>query len=90
MDKDTMLTLDAKSMGHAPVQSKQTKGTSQIGLQSGWTRVTFILKEEHLKNIKTRAKEKRITIKKLLHIIMTEYLLNYQKNIDATTIEPSR
>ena len=53
---------------------RTSKGTSGLGLQKGWTRVTFIVKEEHAQKIKIHAKQNKITMKKVLNVILTHYL----------------
>lgn len=56
------------------LKSHVSKGTSGLGLQKGWTRVTFIVKEEHAQKIKMHAKTNKITMKKVLNVILTNYL----------------
>jgi hypothetical protein len=67
------------SLNNATIRSN--KGTAGLGLQSGWTRVTFIVKQDHAQKIKMHAKQHKITMKKVLHVILTQYL-------SAKTIDP--
>ena len=54
-------------------RSVQTK-SSQEGLKDGWTRATFILREDHLGKIKALAYWKRKNIKEVIDEILEEYL----------------
>ncbi len=51
----------------------QTK-TSYDGLREGWTRATFILREDYLKKIKSLAYWKRKNIKEVMDEVLEEYL----------------
>jgi hypothetical protein len=51
----------------------QTK-TSYDGLREGWTRATFILREDYLKKIKSLAYWKRKNIKQVMDDVLQEYL----------------
>ena len=51
----------------------QTK-TSYDGLREGWTRATFILREDYLEKIKSLAYWKRKNIKEVLDDVLEEYL----------------
>jgi hypothetical protein len=51
----------------------QTK-TSYDGLREGWTRATFILREDYLGKIKSLAYWKRRNIKEVMDDILGEYL----------------
>jgi hypothetical protein len=51
----------------------QTK-TSYDGLREGWTRATFILREDYLKKIKSLAYWKRKNIKEVMDDVLQEYL----------------
>jgi hypothetical protein len=51
----------------------QTK-TSYDGLREGWTRATFILREDYLKKIKSLAYWKRRNIKEVMDDVLGEYL----------------
>jgi hypothetical protein len=48
--------------------------TTQQGLQDGWTRATFILKERHLEELKTLAYWERKTIKEVVDEALGSYL----------------
>jgi len=51
----------------------QTK-TSYDGLREGWTRATFILREDYLEKIKSIAYWKRRNIKEVMDDVLGEYL----------------
>ena len=51
----------------------QTK-TSYDGLREGWTRATFILREDYLEKIKSLAYWKRRDIKEVIDDVLGEYL----------------
>ena len=51
----------------------QTK-TSYDGLRDGWTRATFILREDYLEKIKSLAYWKRRNIKEVMDEVLEEYL----------------
>ena len=51
----------------------QTK-SSQEGLKDGWTRATFILREDYLGKIKALAYWKRRNIKEVMDEVLKEYL----------------
>jgi hypothetical protein len=51
----------------------QTK-TSYDGLREGWTRATFILREDYLEKIKSLAYWKRRNIKEVMDEALEEYL----------------
>jgi len=51
----------------------QTK-TSYDGLREGWTRATFILREDYLEKIKSLAYWKRRNIKEVIDDVLGEYL----------------
>jgi len=51
----------------------QTK-TSYDGLKEGWTRATFILREDYLGKIKALAYWKRKNIKEVMDEVLEEYL----------------
>ena len=48
--------------------------TSYDGLREGWTRATFILREDYLEKIKSLAYWKRRNIKEVIDDILGEYL----------------
>jgi len=51
----------------------QTK-TSYDGLREGWTRATFILREDYLEKIKSLAYWKRKNIKEVMDDVLEGYL----------------
>lgn len=61
--------------------SQLIKRTSQKGLRVGWTRVTFILKEEHVERLKSLAYWERSTIKDIVDEALSMYLENTKKKI---------
>ena len=54
-------------------ESSREKTTCK-GLPDGWTRATFIVKEEHLQKIKAIAYWERLTVKELLEEALDTYL----------------
>jgi hypothetical protein len=48
--------------------------TTQQGLQDGWTRATFILRNQHLKELKALAYWERKTIKEVIDEALSSYL----------------
>ena len=48
--------------------------TTQRGLQDGWTRATFILRERHLEELKALAYWERKTIKEVVDEALGSYL----------------
>jgi hypothetical protein len=62
----------------------QTK-TSYDGLREGWTRATFILREDYLQKIKSLAYWKRKNIKEVMDEALEEYLQG--KKIKSRRIE---
>jgi hypothetical protein len=48
--------------------------TSYDGLREGWTRATFILREDYLEKIKSLAYWKRKNIKEVMDHVLEEYL----------------
>ena len=48
--------------------------TTQQGLQDGWTRATFILRKQHLEELKALAYWERRTIKKVIDEALEDYL----------------
>jgi hypothetical protein len=48
--------------------------SSQRGLQDGWTRATFILRNEYLEKIKALAYWERKTIKQIIDEVLRAYL----------------
>ncbi len=53
--------------------SKQDKPTKSRGLSDGWTRATFIMKEENLEKLKDLAYWERLQIKEVMNNILNEY-----------------
>ena len=48
--------------------------TAQQGLQNGWTRATFILRQHHLEGLKALAYWERKTIKEVIDEALDSYL----------------
>ena len=48
--------------------------TTQQGLQDGWTRATFILRNQHLEELKALAYWERKTIKEVIDEALGSYL----------------
>ena len=55
--------------------------TTQQGLQDGWTRATFILRERHLKELKALAYWERRTIKEVIDEAFDSYLKGKTVNL---------
>lgn len=70
---------------HTNLLYPSLKRSSEKGLQDGWTRVTFIIRQEHVWKIKNLAKKHQKTIKKYIHLILTSYLFHKE-----TTPIPAR
>ena len=49
-------------------------GSSQEGLKDGWTRATFILREDYLEKVKALAYWKRKNIKEVMDEVLGAYL----------------
>ncbi|MDR3551432.1 MAG: hypothetical protein P4L31_08555 [Candidatus Babeliales bacterium] len=56
------------------MHSQGHTNSSKSGLQKGWTRTTFIIKEEHVQKLKEIAYWERITLKKLIEEALTTFL----------------
>lgn len=54
--------------------SKKERKSSQKGLPDGWTRVTFILKQDYIEKLKSISYWERTTIKELVDEALSEYL----------------
>lgn len=50
--------------------------TSQLGLCAGWTRATFIIKQDHCQKLKALAYWDRRTVKELIDEALNSYLKN--------------
>jgi hypothetical protein len=50
--------------------------TSQKGLHAGWTRATFIIKQDHCQKLKALAYWDRKTVKELIQEALHSYLKN--------------
>ena len=53
------------------IQNKQS--SSKNGLPYGWTRATFIVKEEYSKKLKALAYWDRVTVKELMDNLLADY-----------------
>ncbi len=56
------------------VQRKKVIPVTKLGLKEGWTRATFIVREEHLEKIKALSYWERKDIKEVVDEALTEYL----------------
>jgi hypothetical protein len=54
--------------------------TTQQGLQDGWTRATFILRNQHLEELKALAYWERKTIKEVVDEALGSYLKERRVN----------
>ena len=68
------LDIDNDDECYMQNQEKSSTQKSSKGLPNGWTRATFILKEEYMHKIKACAYWERITIKELLEEALVIYL----------------
>ena len=57
-----------------PKVTREAENTSQMGLRNGWTRATFIIREDLLEKLKDMSYWDRRPIKEILDDIMIEYL----------------
>jgi hypothetical protein len=55
------------------LRKKNTKST-QVGLSEGWTRATFIIREEHVNELKRLASQHQTSIKDLIELAMMQFL----------------
>ena len=63
----------------APLSQRKVKKTSELGLQEGLTRATFILSEDVLEKLKALAYWERLKIKEAHEEAINEYLAKYEK-----------
>ena len=66
-----MSETDLQVKGNEP--TAPCENTSHKGLPEGWTRATFILKEDYMKKIKAQAYWQRTTVKELLEEALAHY-----------------
>lgn len=52
---------------------KNKQSSSKNGLPYGWTRATFIIKEEYCKKLKALAYWDRVTVKELMDNLLEQY-----------------
>ena len=80
-----------KTKKQSPSKIKQTKtklatiSTSQQGLLEGWTRATFIIKQQHCEKLKALSYWDRRTVKELIEEALTSYLKN--KKVKAVPLK---
>ena len=74
-EKETKIT--AKKTGRSKTQKRVISKSSQSGLPQGWTRATFIVKEETLEKIKDLAYTERKEIKIVVNEALEEHLRGY-------------
>lgn len=67
-------TLESESIQVMYGSKDSNKCTSQKGLKEGWTRVTFILKQEYLEKLKSISYWERVTIKEIIDEAVSNYL----------------
>ncbi len=72
-DKQSKQDLQINKQEGKPTQRVITK-TSQGGLKEGWTRATFIVREEHLEKLKALAYWERKQLKELVDEVLGSYL----------------
>jgi hypothetical protein len=63
-----------EALTETPVTASPAPKSSHEGLASGWTRATFIVKEEHLEKLKALSYWERLTIKELMADALGAYL----------------
>jgi len=69
--------IESTSSYSPPTQQTQNnvpQKTSRRGLREGWTRVTFILREEHVEKLKAISYWDRVTIKEIIDEALSNYL----------------
>lgn len=79
MNKKNIFNMD-QEIEDLDSTEKQNKGMSQEGLREGFTRVTFILKNEQLEEIKNLSTSKQRTILEIMNEVLESYL-STKKNI---------
>lgn len=72
--------------GDGVSESAKVKKTTHAGLQDGWTRATFIVKEDHLETLKSLAYYQRRNIKEVLEEAMVTYFQANQAEISEANL----
>ncbi|MEX0940402.1 MAG: hypothetical protein WDZ41_03510 [Candidatus Babeliales bacterium] len=75
--------LISKYKSYKKSNSLSEKNSSKNGLDIGWTRATFIVKEELLKKIKDAAYWERKTVKVVINDALNSFF-NKQKHIEKS------
>jgi hypothetical protein len=64
---------------HAPELRRKTSNSSSDNLQSGYSRVTYIVSEELIEKVKALAYWERCSIKETMEKVITSYVEEYEK-----------
>jgi galactose-1-phosphate uridylyltransferase len=63
-----------KKVGRPRTIKRDITSSTQEGLAEGWTRATFIVKEEHLRKIQRMAKERNKKMKEIIDEVFSSFL----------------
>ena len=72
MDKEKLITKSRA--GRKRTNLREVTKTSQLGTQEGWTRATFIVREDCLEKLKSLAFWERRNIKDVMDDVFSSYL----------------
>jgi hypothetical protein len=73
--------LQSKQVLNEKNKTREPEKASQLGLKEGWTRATFIIREELLEKLKNLSYWDRKPIKEIINDILASYLKDKQINI---------
>lgn len=76
MNDERQDLLQAQESNHTAEAPK--KSTSTKGLEEGWTRATFIMREDYVKKIKAYAYWERKTVKDIVDQMLEDFLKGKQ------------
>jgi hypothetical protein len=62
------------SQANQPETDEKKKSTSTKGLEEGWTRATFIMREEYVQKLKAYAYWERKTVKDVVDSMLEQFL----------------
>ena len=79
MQEQSIAIEPAFSFDAVEIQPIASKNASLKGLPEGWTRATFIVKQDMNESLKALAYWERMTVKELLHDALMLYL--HDKNV---------
>lgn len=72
MNDDRNLMGSQENQSHTTDEKK--KSTSTKGLEEGWTRATFIMREEYVQKLKAYAYWERKTVKDVVDSMLEQFL----------------